>query len=320
MSPVPHIVLTECLPASPTASEDPVRDLANDPIEESPSQDRTGHYTVYQTQISKDRHSFESPPQQEQHCFKEDMELKQEVALLLTELEVKVVSPLEAQELSRTAGETLQILTISPQTKEVSEVQLSDRPLLVLLREEKTVREAYRLLHSLLESSKPVPKPRINSSTHLSQQSSLVEALRIGIETGDRVLALQHNTEIKMIPEVQQNSENTTLKSSGSARSVDSLANQSQRKTRDDIRRSTYRRLDSLEETIRELENTLIQISGHPTAEQLYTETTTKGTPVQMTGSPTSETKKPSVPPKPSALSTASIQVHCLYQLCRFVL
>ncbi|XP_038559883.1 SRC kinase signaling inhibitor 1 isoform X2 [Micropterus salmoides] len=310
LSDVPHIVLKECLPASPTASEDPPRDLANYPLEEIPSRDWTGHYTVYQTHISKERDSYGSPPhrEQEQCCFKEDMELKQEAGLLVTELEVRVVSPLEVQELSRIAGESLQTLTISPQTKEVSEIQLSDRPLLVLLREEKTVREAYRLLHSLLESSKPVPKPRIKSSLHLGQQSSLVEALRRGIETGDRVLTLKHNTEIKTIPGVQQNSVNCALQSSGSSHFMDSLENQGQRKTREDIRRSTYRRLDSLEETIRELENTLIEISGHPTAERLYTETTTKSTPVQMSGCPTSETKKPPVPPKPSSLGPAAIQ------------
>ncbi|XP_078126591.1 SRC kinase signaling inhibitor 1 isoform X3 [Sander vitreus] len=307
LSPVPHIVLTECLPASPTASEDPVRDSANDPVEESPSQDWTGHHTIYQTKFSKERDSFGSPPQREQHCFKDDMELKHKVALLLTELEVRVVSSVEAQELCRTIGEAMQILIISPQTNEVPEVQLTSRPLLVLLREEKTVRDAYRLLYSLLESSKPVPKPRIKSSLHSGQQSFLVEALRRGIDTGDRVLTLQHNTEIKS-PEVQQKSVNMNLKSSGPCSSMDSLSSQSQRKTREDIRCSTYRRLDSLEETIRELENTLIEISGHPTAEQLYTETTTKSTPVQMTGSPTSETKKPPVPPKPSSFSPASIQ------------
>ncbi|XP_035852961.1 SRC kinase signaling inhibitor 1 isoform X2 [Sander lucioperca] len=307
LSPVPHIVLTECLPASPTASEDPVRDSANDPVEESPSRDWTDHHTVYQTKFSKERDSFGSPPQREQHCFKDDMELKHEVALLLTELEVRVVSPVEAKELCRTIGEALQILIISPQTNEVPEVQLTGQPLLVLLREEKTVRDAYRLLYSLLESSKPVPKPRIKSSLHSGQQSFLVEALRRGIDTGDRVLTLQHNTEIK-IPEVQQKSINIHLKSSGSCSSMGSLSSQSQRKTREDIRCSTYRRLDSLEETIRELENTLIEISGHPTAELLYTETTIKSTPVQMTGSPTSETKKPPVPPKPSSFSPASIQ------------
>ncbi|XP_076608446.1 SRC kinase signaling inhibitor 1-like isoform X8 [Chaetodon auriga] len=308
LSPVPQIVLTECLPASPAASEDPVRDFANDPGDESPSQGWTGHYAVYQTQISKERDSLGSPPQREQCHDKEDAELKQRVALLLTELEVRVVSPAEAQEFSWTAGEALHTLSISPQTKEISEVQLSDRPLLVLLREEETVREAYRRLHSLLESSKPMPKPRIKSSLCSVQQSSLVEALRRGIETGDRVLTLQPSTEIKTISEVQQNSVNTTIKSSGSASSFDSLSNQSQRKTREDIRHSTYRRLDSLEETIRELENTLIEISGHPAADPLYTETTTKSTPVQMTDSPTSEKKKPSVPPKPSSLSQASIQ------------
>ncbi|XP_029293435.1 LOW QUALITY PROTEIN: SRC kinase signaling inhibitor 1 [Cottoperca gobio] len=307
LSPVPHIVLTECFRSSHTASEDPVRHSANDPVEESPSQDWTGQRSVYQTTLSKEKDSFGSPPQREQCGFKEDLVLKQEVALLLTELEVRVVSPGEAQELSRIIGEALQTLNISQQTNPVPEVQLSDRPLLVLLREESTVRDAYRLLHSLLVSSKPVPKPRMKSSLCLGQQSSLVEALRRGIETGDRVLTLQHNTEVK-IHEARQKSVNITLKSSGSASSVDSRSNQSQRKTREDIRHSTYRRLDSLEETIRELENTLIEISGPATAEQLYTETTPNSPPVQMTGSPTSETQKPPVPPKPSSFSAASIQ------------
>ncbi|XP_040918058.1 SRC kinase signaling inhibitor 1 isoform X1 [Toxotes jaculatrix] len=306
LSPVPHIVLTECLPASPSASEDPVRDLANDSVEESPSRDWTGHHTVYETPISEERHSFGSSTQREQHCFKQEMELKQEVALLLTEMEVRVVSSLEAQELSKTAGKVLQTLTIYPHTKDVSDVLLADRPLLVLFREEKTVREAYRLLYSLLELSKPVPKPRIKSSYHSGQQSSLVEALRQGKETGDRMLALPHNTETKMIPEAQQGLVNSSLESSGSASSVDSLV--SRTRTTEDVRRSTYRRLDSLEETIRELENTLIEISGHPTAEQLYAVTAIKSASAQITGSPTSGAKKPPVPPKPSSFSPASIQ------------
>ncbi|KAM7386998.1 hypothetical protein PAMA_009567 [Pampus argenteus] len=285
LSLVPHIVLTECLPVSPTALEDPVRDTANYSVEESPSQDRTGR-----------------------DCFEEDIELKEELALLLTELEVRVLSALEAQELSRYMGSILQTLTISPHTKEISEVQLSDRPLLVLFRQEKTVREAYRLLHSLLESSKPVPKATIKSSLHLDQQSSLVKVLKRGIETGESILTLQNNAEIKMIPEVQQSSVNTTPESDGSTSSVDSLAKQSQRKIREDVRRSTYRRLTSLEETIRELENTLMEISGHPTSEQIYTETISKSCSVQTTGTPTTETTKPPVPPKPSSLSSASIQ------------
>lgn len=237
----------------------------------------------------------------------------------MTELEVRVVSLVEAQELSRTTGGAVQTLIITPETKEVSEVQLSDRPVLVFLREGKTVRDAYRQLHSLMESSKPVPKPRLKSSLHSGQRSSLMEALMRGIETGDRVLTLQQNTGIKTIAEDRQNSVNTTIKPSGSASSVDSLSN-GQRKMREDIRCSTYRRLDSLEETIRELENTLIELSGHTTAELLYAETAAKDTPVQVTGSPTTETRKPAVPPKPSSLSPASIQVHVSHLLFRFLL
>ncbi|XP_039978661.1 SRC kinase signaling inhibitor 1 [Xiphias gladius] len=304
LSPVPHIVLTECLPASPAASEDPIRDLGNDPVEESPSRGWTGHHMVYETQIANERDSFGGYSQQEQHCFTQDMELKQ--GLLLTEMEVRVVSSLEAQDLSKTTGKVLQTLTIFPQTKVISEDRLGDRPLLVLFREEKTVREAYRLLHSLLESSKPAPKARIKPCFHSGQLSSLLEALRRGIETGDRTLTLQHITKTKMIPEEQQSLVNSTLDSCGSASSLDNLASRT-RKT-EDVRRNTYRRLDSLEETIRELENTLIEISGHPTAEQIYTEIAIKSGPAQMTRSPALETKKPPVPPKPSSLSPASIQ------------
>ncbi|XP_035037374.2 SRC kinase signaling inhibitor 1 isoform X4 [Hippoglossus stenolepis] len=277
LSPVPHIVLTDT--ASPTGSEDPVRDLANSSVEESPSRDLIGH--LYKAHISKDRGR--------------DMELKQELALLLMELEVRAVSSLEAQELSNTTGKVIKTLTISPQTKEVSEVQLGERPLLVLFTEEQTVREAYMLLYSLLESTKPVPKPRVKSSLGSGRQSSLVEALKRGMETGDRRLTL-HNTETEMIPEVQPGLVNSSLESNGSSNS--------RMRTTEDVRRSTYKRLDSLEETIRELENTLIELGGHPSAEQLYAETT----PAQTTGSPSSETKRPPVPPKPTSLNAASTQ------------
>lgn len=280
-------MLTECLPASPTASEEPVRVLANDLGEKSPSLSWTG------------RDSAGSPPQRElrsQHRFEE--EVKKELALLLTEREMRVLSPFEAQELISIMGELLQILTVSPQTTEVSEVQLSNRPLLVLFREETTVSEAYRLLHSLLELSKP--KPRGKSS--LVQQSCLVKALRRGMETGDVLLTLQSSV-------------NSRPESNGSAGSVDSSAKQSE--ARQDVRHSTYRRLESLEETILELENTLIEISGHSTAEHLYTEPASKGTPGQMT--PASEDKRPAVPPKPSSLSPASTQVNRSHLLCRFL-
>ncbi|XP_068434382.1 SRC kinase signaling inhibitor 1 isoform X2 [Clinocottus analis] len=280
LSPVPNIVLTECLPASPTASEDPVRDA------------------------DKGRESSGSPPQREQRYFEEEAELQQEVALLLTELEVRVVSPVEAQQLSRTLGQALQTLIISPHTNEVPEAQLSGRPLLVLLREGKTVREAYGRLHSLLESSKPVPKPRMKSPLRSGGRSAVAEALRRGIETGDRVLTLRRGAGIG-IPEAQRQ-KSSDPKSSGS--------------DHDDVRRSAYRRMDSLEETIRELENTLIEIGGHPAAERLYAETAASSVPVRATGGSTSETKKPPVPPKPPSFSPASMQVHRFHRLFRFLL
>lgn len=294
-------MLTECLPAS---SEDPVRDLSGDPVKQCPSLDSGGQNTVHQPQFSKERISFEGLPQTEEIHFKENDGLKEHVALLLTEFEVRVIPHVEAWELSRTTGGALQTLTVSPQAARFSEIQLSCRPLVVHLEEEQTVREAYRLLLSLLESSKPVPKPRKGSFSQGGLQSSLVEALRRGIVTGNRVLTLRHNTETKMPPECLQHSVNETVKTS------EFDAEQNQRKTGEDIRRSTYKRLDSLEETIRELEKTLIEISGHSTVEQLYSEITTRSPAAQMTASSISGTRKPPVPPKPSSLSPPSIQVH----------
>lgn len=61
------------------------------------------------------------------------------------------------------------------------------------------------------------------------------------------------------------------------------------------------------------LEKTLIEISIHPTAEQLYTDTASKSSPVQKSDGQTCGTKKPPVPPKPSSLSPATIQVHALH-------
>lgn len=269
---------------------------------DSPSQ-------VYQTPILKSKDSFRRCSQREQEppCLDQGVDSKQELALLLTELEVRVVNSLEAQKLSKTAGDALQTLTILQETKEVSEVQLSARPLLVLFEKKTSTREAYRLLLSLVESSRPEPKPRRKSSLYSGQQSSLLEALKRGIETGNGILTLQTKTEVK------QSSARSTPDPTGSADSGVSPACQT--RMTQDVRRSTYRRLDSLEETIRELENTLIEISGHPTAEQLYSEATIESTPVQTTGSPASAAKKPLVPPKPSPLSPASMQVHCLLLL-----
>lgn len=238
MSAVPHIVLTECL-----VSEEPVRDVTNDPTPAAPPpSNQSAHHAAATTPIIKEGGLFLSRPQ----VCHTDEDLKQEVHLLLTELEIKVLSPPEVQELS-TPSSSLRRLSVSAQTKNL---QLSHLPLLLLLPEGNSVRDAYKLLLSLLESSKPVPKPRLKPSVHSDLQSVLMVALKRGMETGERALMLKH--------------EETP-----------------------DVRRSTYRRLDSLEETIRELENTLIEISGPPPP----------------------DSRRPPLPPKPSS---TSIQVQTL--------
>ncbi|XP_077412777.1 SRC kinase signaling inhibitor 1 isoform X17 [Vanacampus margaritifer] len=212
-----------------------------------------------------------SPPQRElelQRSSEEDV--KQEVTLLLTELEMRALSPFEVHELSSAMGVILQTRTVSAHGAALSEAHLSERPLLLLFREEATLKEAYKLLLSLLETSPPQPKPRKKSPPCLGQRSALVTALRRGTETGDVVLKLQPRTETK-----SPDGDTSVL-------TLDPASTQS--KPGENVRQSAYKRLDSLEETIRELENTLQEISGGSRSEDTDAKTG----------------KKPPVPPKPA--------------------
>uniref|UniRef100_A0AAY4D026 Actin interacting protein 3-like C-terminal domain-containing protein n=1 Tax=Denticeps clupeoides TaxID=299321 RepID=A0AAY4D026_9TELE len=80
-----------------------------------------------------------------------------------------------------------------------------------------------------------------------------------------------------------------------------------------DIRSRTYQRLDSLEETIRELENTLQEIGAHPGMGPLLPLTFSAESPSGQThdtsanpGHAAGEMKKPPVPPKPKSGNIAS--------------
>lgn len=271
MSPVPQIVLTEYLHESSTALTDSLSSLA-----------RNSQAAAFKPSLRSPRHEdlfIEQSPKKEE----------KKLVLLLTELEMRVLTSLEVEEVKKTAGDTLNTITISPDTTELTsqEVQLSEHPFLLCFQKEQTAQDAYRRLHSLLVSSRPVPKPRMKSSSSPpGQLDCLAEALVRGIDSGDRIVTLQHTDR------------------------------DNQRKPKKDVRQSTYKRLDSLEETIRELENTLIEIGGHSTVEQLYTDTPAQTSPAQTS----SETKKPPVPPKPSSLSRASIQVYTASLLCRLQL
>lgn len=300
---MPHIVLTECLP---TSSEDPVRGLTSDAVKPRPQLDRGGQNIVCQPQVS----ALDISPSQ--LGSKRPVGSEGKLALLLTDLEVRAIPLLEAQELCRTSGEALHTLTVSGLTEKIPQIQLSRRPLVIQLQEEQTVREAYKLLLSLLEPSTPVPKPRRGScSGSGGQRSSLVEALRSGAETGERILKLKSNTE--------------ALKMSSLAidrRSHDSEESQRRRQSGGKVGGSAYKRLDSLEETIRELEQTLMEIGGHSSVEQLYIETDTRSPAPPPTA--TKGPWKPPVAPKPSCPSTVLVQVdanrRCMLCLWFFLL
>ncbi|XP_045576520.1 SRC kinase signaling inhibitor 1 isoform X3 [Salmo salar] len=349
-SPVPRIVLTECVSVSPSPSEGFVRDLTQDhqmspTVDQSQSQTAPPQTVPKIQEVSKGNDPVSQPQRKpsrrgEQKILEpfekeEEREEREELSLVLTELGVMVMSPSEAQMLSRTWGEALQTLTIPPQSSEGStETRLCGAPLLVLFRETVTVREAYRKLQLLLGreedtgSSKVVPKPIAGSSHSCLSSSpstlgsritlspelldSLREALRRGVETGARNLTLPHSTGTKSIlatlPEPSQDSAEAAVKPNGSAGCEESQAWEEQGldpwKQGEDIRSSTYRRLDSLDETIRELENTLLELSGHPPTPPTDTALSEAPDTAQTPGTSTPETKKPPVPPKPKTSYT----------------
>ncbi|XP_061701398.1 SRC kinase signaling inhibitor 1 isoform X2 [Syngnathoides biaculeatus] len=237
---VPHITLTEC----------PLRDVPRCPPTTSPS-----------------------PPRREPETRASSREEgKREVTLLLTELEMRALSPFEAQELSGAMGVILQTRTVSADAAALSEADLSERPLLLLFREEATLKEAYDLLLALLEAPQPRPKPRKRSSARSGRRDALVTALRRGIETGDVVLKLQPCTETKS-PDGDASLSTSDLACTRS-------------EPGENVCQAAYNRLDSLEETIRELENTFLEISGGSRVEEPDMDPPASG--------------KPPVPPKPS--------------------
>ncbi|XP_055079777.1 SRC kinase signaling inhibitor 1 [Periophthalmus magnuspinnatus] len=257
MSAVPQIVLTEC---SPIPIMDPVCNLASHSSEHQNS-------AFKQSSKVSGYEDFVKPEKEEK-----------QLVLLLTDSEIRVVTSLDVEEFKRTTRDGLRSITISPKTTEVSSQEiLSEHLCVVVFQKEQTVKDAYKRLHSLLVSTRPVPKPRTKTSTCSGQLEILVEGLQRGSETGARVIHLKCN-------------------------SMTSTANQ--RKPTQDVCRMTYKRMDSLEETIRELENTLIEIEGQSTVDQLYTDPAGITNPSHSSSSCSSyEPKKPPVPPKPTSLN-----------------
>ncbi len=84
---------------------------------------------------------------------------------------------------------------------------------------------------------------------------------------------------------------------------------------KEDICHSTYRRLDSLEETIHELELSLMEFSTDPHMGNIFPasvqtqRSSTKGSSSTRYTADGGDTNKPTVPPKPSCISTATAKV-----------
>ncbi|KAJ8414427.1 hypothetical protein AAFF_G00052970 [Aldrovandia affinis] len=302
----------------------------------------------------------------------------EELALILTDREVRVLPSREAQELSRWCGEGVQTLILQPPTPEGDgelhtpgskpcRTCLSAAPLILLFREPMQVKEAYRHLEALLEeeeeegalhmegqSGGPVPKPRTartqSSSRSLGprvqlpslQLGSLKEALRQGLQTGCTTLQLSISEERHSGVSARGESGRkpnfvhpgvcaSTPNGSSPPQQSRAVGERARGVLAGDICSSTYRRLDSLEETIRELESTLKEISGHPSADYLFPRDVLgqpgadgsrepwdsariTGGPVPLPRTADSQAKrKPPVPPKPSAIPSTLTKVHLPY-------
>ncbi|KAG9350167.1 hypothetical protein JZ751_026520 [Albula glossodonta] len=312
---------------------------------------------------------------------------REELALIITDREVRVLSSKETQELHRQVSEGVQTLIFQHQTPEGSREihtlgnkpcrpHLSHNPLVLLFKEPLQVKEAYRHLDELLEEEegeqvdpqagsqvypqsqmgRPVPKPRMVKTQSIcksltpriqlpkEQLASLREALRLGLQTGHRNLQLsfcaERDTSVSphredscklnaLHPEVCT----VTPNRSPGPQPSQALGDRPKGASSEDACTSTYSRLDSLEETIRELESTLQEISAHPPTGYLFPRdflgqlgTDSKREPCeagQVTDSPpplyrttdsdtttTLAKKKPPVPPKPSAVPLHLTKVH----------
>ena len=218
------------------------------------------------------------------------------LGLLVTDREVRVLSKPEAQTIIRERGDEVQTMTLPVQTTDESGSihdipDLSRTPLVLLFREPVRISEAYCLLLALLETDREADpagprasEPQSSSRARLPHRDlgPLKEVVKLGVRTGQRTL------EVPLAAGTE--SVEADLPEPGVSEPSQAQAGQFRRSQGEDIRSSTYRRLGSLEETIRELETALQEFGVHPS--------TPIGTPVSTT-TPSSNKTRPPVPPKP---------------------
>ncbi|KAG5832937.1 hypothetical protein ANANG_G00296500 [Anguilla anguilla] len=281
----------------------------------------------------------DSRPSQE---VPEGREPWEELGLLVTEREVRVLSRAEAQNVIRERGEEVQTMTVPVQTPgeggSVHSVpDLSRAPLVLLFTEPVCAGEAYRLLLAMLEKDcepghpEPADPSGRQAASHGAvelqttpgarpahrQLGQLKEAVKLGIRTGQRTLEVPVTAGMEGVaagltretlpkPAVSepgqaeadqaQAGQVRTGLAEGQAEADQAEVGRFRRSLGEDIRSSTYRRLGSLEETIRDLEHALQEFGVPPCV------------PVDSPGStttPSPNKTRPPVPPKPKSKAFA---------------
>ncbi|XP_064170962.1 SRC kinase signaling inhibitor 1-like isoform X2 [Anguilla rostrata] len=274
--------------------------------------------------------SRDSRPSQE---VPEGREPWEELGLLVTEREVRVLSRAEAQNVIRERGEEVQTMTVPVQTPgeggSVHSVpDLSRAPLVLLFTEPVCAGEAYRLLLAMLEKGREPghPEPADPSGRQAAshgavelqttpgarpahrQLGQLKEAVKLGIRTGQRTLEVPVTAGMEGVAAglTRETLPKPAISEPGQAKADQPGSDQAQagqaevgrfrRSLGEDIRSSTYRRLGSLEETIRDLEHALQEFGVPPSV------------PVDPPGStttPSPNKTRPPVPPKPKSKAFA---------------
>ncbi|KAJ8365996.1 hypothetical protein SKAU_G00148270 [Synaphobranchus kaupii] len=238
------------------------------------------------------------------------------LVLLLTDREVRALSRTEAQSILREGGEEVQTMTLPVRTpddagrfRSLCVSDLSCAPLALFFREPLTVSEAYSLLLALLEMvPEPGPPEPVDSAGQQSPSQGaaesaprvrvprgdlgqLKEAVKLGVRTGRTTLEVPLRAGME-----------GTAADPGQTRELPvSEPNQAEaghlrRSTGEDIRSSTYRRLRSLEDTIRELEDALQEFGVQPSL---------PGDAPGPATTPSPNKPRPPVPPKPKPKPSA---------------
>ncbi|KAL4657809.1 SRC kinase signaling inhibitor 1-like isoform X1 [Arapaima gigas] len=275
---------------------------------------------------------------------------RDKLALVITDREVRLLTSSLHQELSKQSKEEVQVVSFDSQTPggsyEIHDPRKglrgpipSSAPLVLYFKDPLPAKEAYRQLEALLEeevdqgaqevdgpqgsgrqlefgnmevrsqsscSTNQNPEPRIRMPAR--QLRALRNALMQGLQTGCQTLSWSCDVEMNGRKAFNKGDDDDGLSPLGEPRPASVQGVQAE-----DIRSSTYRRLDSLEETIRQLESSLQEIGTHPacsflgqTGKLADARATSPETTNRSETASSLDKKRPPIPPKPSMVPAAT--------------